>query len=90
MLSRRLLELTMCGALLWVVPLAPLAGQKPVDEATKLAKATQNPVADLLSLPFQFNFNHNVEHPTGSAGDQLRMQISFLYPSPSPTKPASP
>ena len=34
-----------------------MAGQKPDDAATKLAKATQNPVADLVSLPFQFNFN---------------------------------
>ena len=34
-----------------------LAAQKPEDEATKLAKATQNPVADLVSMPFQFNFN---------------------------------
>ena len=34
-----------------------LIGQEPKDEATKLAKATQNPVADLVSIPFQFNFN---------------------------------
>jgi hypothetical protein len=34
-----------------------LVGQEPEDEATKLAKATQNPVADLVSMPFQFNFN---------------------------------
>ena len=25
--------------------------------ATALAKQTQNPVADLVSIPFQFNFN---------------------------------
>jgi hypothetical protein len=40
-----------------MVSSGPLAAQKPEDEATKLAKATQNPVADLVSLPFQFNFN---------------------------------
>lgn len=38
---------------------APLAAQekeaKP--DATALAKQTQNPVADLVSIPFQFNFN---------------------------------
>jgi hypothetical protein len=27
------------------------------DEATELAKKTQNPVADLISVPFQSNFN---------------------------------
>lgn len=30
------------------------AAQPPAGD---LAKATQNPVGDLLSLPFQFNFN---------------------------------
>jgi hypothetical protein len=45
-----------CAALLQLAP-GTLACQKPEDEATKLAKATQNPVADLVSLPFQFNFN---------------------------------
>jgi hypothetical protein len=29
------------------------------DDATKLAKMTQNPVADLISVPFQSNFNFN-------------------------------
>jgi hypothetical protein len=27
------------------------------DNATELAKQTQNPVSSLVSLPFQFNFN---------------------------------
>lgn len=35
---------------------APLAAQEKPD-ATALAKQTQNPVADLVSIPFQFNFN---------------------------------
>src|SRR5215203_1245922 len=49
---RQLLGFSLC------VPLVQsLAAQKPEDEATRLAKATQNPVADLVSLPFQFNFN---------------------------------
>jgi hypothetical protein len=30
------------------------------DEATELAKKTQNPVADLISVPFQNNFNFGV------------------------------
>lgn len=29
------------------------------DSATELAKKTQNPVADLISVPFQSNFNFN-------------------------------
>ncbi|KFA86808.1 hypothetical protein Q664_51365 [Archangium violaceum Cb vi76] len=29
----------------------------PEHDATELSKATQNPVGDLLSVPFQFNFN---------------------------------
>ena len=40
------------------VPIAAFA-EPPVGEidATELAKKTQNPVGDLVSLPFQFNFN---------------------------------
>jgi hypothetical protein len=30
---------------------------EPKIDATALAKQTQNPVADLVSIPFQFNFN---------------------------------
>jgi hypothetical protein len=30
------------------------------DDATELAKKTQNPVSDLISVPFQSNFNFNV------------------------------
>ncbi len=41
-----------------LIGIRPSAAQQPAeDEATKLAKATQNPVSDLVSLPFQFNFN---------------------------------
>src|SRR5215203_6593322 len=54
---RRPLVFTFCAVFLQLTPLASVAGQEPEDEATKLAKATQNPVAELVSLPFQFNFN---------------------------------
>jgi hypothetical protein len=57
MLSRHHVGFAVCAALLQLVPGQRLVGQKPEDEATKLAKATQNPVADLISLPFQLNFN---------------------------------
>ena len=41
-----------------LLPAALLSAQeeKPIDQ-TALAKQTQNPVADLVSIPFQFNFN---------------------------------
>ncbi|HKP48982.1 MAG TPA: hypothetical protein VJU17_03125, partial [Gemmatimonadales bacterium] len=48
---------TLAGILMAMMPSA-LHPQAPKDDPnTALAKATQNPVADLISLPFQFNFN---------------------------------
>jgi len=41
------------------VPAAPALAQSSGDE-TELAKKTQNPVADLISVPFQSNFNFGV------------------------------
>jgi hypothetical protein len=72
MLPRHLLGLALCGAFLQLLPFAPLAGQKPEDQATKLAKATQNPVSDLVSLPFQFNFNSG-----GGFGGQTSFGLNF-------------
>jgi len=42
-------------------PPTEAAGSRPTTEssATDLAKQTQNPVADLISVPFQHNFNFN-------------------------------
>ena len=48
------------------------AQAKPGDQPTALAKATQNPVADLVSLPFQFNFNTG-----GGLGDQTSFTLNF-------------
>jgi hypothetical protein len=56
------------GVLAKVLP----AQQPAEDEATKLAKATQNPVADLVSLPFQFNFNTG-----GGLDDQTLFILNF-------------
>ena len=60
---------TACGALalaLWVVattpgPLRAESGAEPPpgQSEEELAKKTQNPVADLISVPFQSNFNFN-------------------------------
>jgi hypothetical protein len=42
------------------------------EDVGALAKATQNPVADLVSLPFQFNFNMG-----GALGDQTMFNLNF-------------
>jgi hypothetical protein len=72
MLPSQVLGLVLCAAFLELVPFAPVAAQKPEDQATKLAKATQNPVADLVSLPVQFNFNTG-----GGFEDQAFFNINF-------------
>ena len=49
-------------ALAAVLVLSPMlhAQEAPAaDDETALAKKTQNPVADLISVPFQNNFNFN-------------------------------
>lgn len=46
------------------------AGHAP--DATELAKQTQNPVADLISVPFQFNFNSG-----GDLGDGTFFNLNF-------------
>lgn len=43
------------GALMLVATVA--SAQEEKVDATALAKQTQNPIADLVSIPFQFNFN---------------------------------
>jgi hypothetical protein len=57
MLPRQLLGLALCTALVQLVPFAPAAGQQPEDQATQLAKKSQNPISDLTAIPVQFNFN---------------------------------
>jgi len=59
--------------LLLFIQAVPVASQQPTeDEATRLAKATQNPVADLVSLPFQFNFNNG-----GGLDDRTFFNLNF-------------
>ena len=36
---------------------APAAAQDPQPDVSSLAKTTQNPVGDLITVPMQFNFN---------------------------------
>lgn len=67
------------GRLLVVVALAigfvsPAAAQQPAGghDASELAKASQNPVGDLISLPFQFNFNSG-----GDFDDRTFFNLNF-------------
>ena len=56
-MSTRLLLMLMLATLLLGSP-AP-AGAEEEESATELAKKTQNPVADLISVPLQSDFNFN-------------------------------
>jgi hypothetical protein len=49
---------------------APAAAQD--QDVTALAKASQNPVGDLITLPFQINFNTG-----GGLGDQTFLNVNF-------------
>jgi hypothetical protein len=58
---------------LLILPLV-LLGQTPPPElsATELAKKTQNPVGDIVSVPFQFNFNSG-----GAYRDETFFNLNF-------------
>ena len=45
---------------------------KPQSEESGLAKPTQNPVGDIVSVPFQFNFNNG-----GAYQDQTFFNLNF-------------
>src|SRR5262249_2916939 len=62
--------LTCLPALAHAQQAAPPAPEE--HDATALAKATQNPVGDLVSLPFQFNFNNG-----GDLGDRTLFNLNF-------------
>ena len=51
---------------------APLSRARAQEDPTALAKKTQNPVGDLISLPFQFNFNTG-----GGFGDATFYNLNF-------------
>jgi hypothetical protein len=53
------LAASMAALVLVVGPRVPPARAADEDSETELAKKTQNPVADLISVPFQSNFNFN-------------------------------
>src|ERR1700748_1044311 len=51
----------------------PLIGDKPDDDATEIAKKLQNPVGDLISVPFTNYTNFNVG-PNKGTQDVLQIQ----------------
>lgn len=59
--TRRVTPVLAWSLVMLCCPMLPLAahaqGSGGTADATDLAKKTQNPIADLVSLPFQFNFN---------------------------------
>lgn len=67
---RAILAALVCTAVL----IAPtLRGQAaPAHDESELAKTTQNPVGDIVSVPFQFNFNSG-----GALKDETYLNINF-------------
>ena len=47
------------AAILTILSVASIASAREEESATELAKKTQNPVSDLISVPFESNFNFN-------------------------------
>ena len=52
-------------------------------DTTALAKMTQNPVGDILSVPFEFNFNGG-----GGLVDQTQLNLNFQPVLPIKAAPA--
>lgn len=57
---------------LWTAPYAAAQTPPPAHDTTALAKQTQNPVGDLVSVPFQFNFNTG-----GGLSDQTFLNLNL-------------
>ncbi|MHC4647213.1 MAG: neuromedin U [Planctomycetota bacterium] len=60
-------------ALLGVMMTGPVLAQEGADADSELAKKTQNPISDLISLPFQNNTNFDVG-PRGNTQNILNIQ----------------
>jgi hypothetical protein len=51
---------------------APAQGSAEEQDVSSLAKTTQNPVGDVVSVPFQFNFNNG-----GGLGDETHFNLNI-------------
>ena len=68
--------LVLLAALVAILPARPLRAEEAAptsDSETDLAKKTQNPVADLISVPLQSNFNFGIG-PRDATGYVLNVQ----------------
>jgi hypothetical protein len=71
-LVRRAFTLSLALSLSAALVAAQEGEAAPKVDATALARQTQNPVADLVSIPFQFNFNSG-----GGLGDGSLYNLNF-------------
>ncbi|MCA0870467.1 transporter [Seohaeicola saemankumensis] len=60
------------SALLSALVTLPFAGSLRADEASALAQKLSNPISDLISLPFQFNYDQNL----GASGQGSRWTVN--------------
>jgi hypothetical protein len=67
----RIMLAVIFGTVLWVSPVAAQTAAQKAD-LVELAKASQNPVGDLIAVPFQFNFNTG-----GGLEDQAFLNMNF-------------
>lgn len=72
----RLKAVLVCAALVCGISSNAFTEEHPVD-TTELAKKTQNPVSDLVSLPFQFNWNQG-----GGFADATAFNLNFQPVAP--------
>jgi cytochrome c oxidase assembly factor CtaG len=93
-MPKRLASLRRIVAVLVVAAVVASVARAAEESTEDLAKKTQNPVADLISVPSQNNFNFNAgpnersvyvaffnaERREFDPNWQLRAQVQFLFP----------
>ena len=55
--------------------------QVNASETHELAEASQNPVGNIISLPFEYNYRayYNAEKPGGAADWAVQLQFKLLF-----------